>query len=135
MSGRGRRAPGRTADPGPEPTAQGAAPPPAPELPRGRIPHVGMREIVAALHRRRERRRASAAELRHAMDRLAARVEHHLERIAELRQAVEAQGGDLSALEHYDNLMARLRSELRSAERALADAFHTAAAGGSPPRF
>lgn len=29
--------------------------------------------------------------------------------------------------------MARLRAELRSAERALADVFHAAAAGGGPP--
>ena len=105
----------------------------APELPRGRVPHVGIREIVAAIHRRRERRRESAAELRHALGQLAAGVERHLERVAALRQAVETQGGDLRALEHYDSLMVRLRAELRSAERALAEAFHAAADTGGPP--
>ncbi len=99
-------------------------------LPRGRIPTVGVREMVAALHRRREGRRAVAAELREALGRLGGSVERHLQRIAALRQAVEAQGGDLTHLAHYDNLMARLRAELRSAERSLADAFR-AAAGGS----
>lgn len=115
-----------------------AAAPPAPPrpgdsaaaLPRGRIPAVGMREIVAALHRRRERRRETAAGLTLALQQLAASAERHLARVSELRGAVEAQGGDLSALEHYDTQMARLRAELRAAERALAVAFSTAARGG-----
>ena len=98
-------------------------------LPRGRIPAVGMREIVAALHRRRERRRETAASLTVALQQLAASTERHLARVAELRGAVEAQGGDLSALEHYDTIMARLRAELRSTERALAEAFSVAARG------
>jgi len=97
------------------------------ELPRGRIPAVGMRELVAAIHRRRARRRGTAAQLSAGVQRLAASVERHLARVAEVRQAIEAQGGDLSALQHYDNMMARLRAELRSAERSLANAFSTAA--------
>lgn len=96
-------------------------------LPRGRIPAVGMREIVAALHRRRERRRQTAADLTGALQHLTASVERHLARVADLRAAVETQGGDLSHLQHYDNVMARLRAELRSAERALADVFSSAA--------
>jgi len=98
-------------------------------LPRGRIPTVGVREIIAALHRRRERRRESVAALSEAVAALRGGVERHLARMAELRSAVEAQGGDLSALQHYDNIMARLRAELRAAERGLADAFREAAGG------
>lgn len=104
---------------------------PAPVLPAGRIPTIGMREIVAALHRRRARRREVATELRHALDQLSGSVERHLERIAELREAVEKHGGDLAPLQHYDTLMARLRNELRAAERALAEAFRAAAEGDS----
>jgi len=104
-----------------------------PVLPAGRIPTVGMREIVAALHRRRSRRREAVNELAHALGQLAGGVERHLERIAQLKDAVEAQGGNLESLRYYDNVMARLRNELRSAERALAEAFHTAAEGGGPP--
>ena len=96
-------------------------------LPRGRVPSIGMRELVAALHRRRDRRRATAAELGQALQLLSGSVERHLQRVGELRQAIEAQGGDLSHLQHYDNVMARLRAELRSAERSLADAFGQAA--------
>lgn len=96
-------------------------------LPRGRMPAIGMPEIVAAIHRRRERRRETAAELAGSIQRLSAAVEQHLARVAAVRQAIEAQGGDLSALKHYDTMMARLRAELRSAERSLADAFSAAA--------
>ena len=102
-------------------------------LPAGRIPTVGIREIVAALHRRRARRRESANELRHALGVLSGSVEKHLARIAELRSAVEARGGNLESLQYYDNVMARLRNELRSAERALAEAFHAAAEGDGAP--
>jgi chromosome segregation ATPase len=98
-------------------------------LPRGRMPAIGMREIVASLHRRRERRRESAAELAHAIQKLSASVEEHLARIASVRAAIEAQGGDLAPLQHYDTVMARLRAELRSAERSLASAFSEAARG------
>ena len=99
------------------------------ELPPGRMPHVGMRELVAAIHRRRERRQEAAAELGNALGKLRASVEQHLERIAGLRAAVEAQGGDLAPLQVYDNAMARLRAQLRSAEQALADAYKSAAQG------
>jgi len=88
-----------------------------------------MREIVAALHRRRDRRRESAASLTNALRQLSSSVEGHLARIAEVRAAIEVQGGDLSHLEHYDSVMARLRAELRSAERSLAAAFSEAARG------
>jgi small-conductance mechanosensitive channel len=88
-----------------------------------------MRELVGALQRRRERRAAAAAELRTTLAQLSAGVERHLARIAELRSAVEAQGGDVSALRHYDSAMARLRAELRAAERSLAAAFEAAAQG------
>ena len=104
---------------------------PTSALPRGRIPTVGVRELVAAMHRRRERRRESAAALAQAVDALKTSIERHLVRISELRSAVEAQGGDLSALQHYDTVMARLRAELRAAERGLAEAFREAAASGS----
>lgn len=96
-------------------------------LPRGRIPTVGVREILAALHRRREGRRESARQLQESLAALAAATERHLARIRELRDAVERQGGDLAALQHYDGVMARLRAELRAAERGLAEAFHHAA--------
>ena len=96
-------------------------------LPRGRIPTIGVREILAAMHRRRERRRESVQGIREALQVLASATERHLTRIRELRTAVEAQGGDLGALQHYDNVMARLRAELRAAERGLADAFRQAA--------
>lgn len=86
-----------------------------------------MREIVAALHRRRDRRRASVASLTNALQQLSSSVEGHLARIAEVRAAIEAQGGDLSHLEHYDSFMARLRAELRTAELSLANAFSEAA--------
>jgi len=91
------------------------------------MPTVGVRALVAALHRRRERRREAAGELRAALEGLAASVEHHLACIAQLRNAVEAQGGDLVHLQHHDTVMSRLRSELRAAERSLANAFADAA--------
>lgn len=125
MSPRRKRGRGDDA-PAPHPQAESLAVRPPAALPRGRIPAVGMREIVAAIHRRRERRRESAAELAVAIGELSGAVERHLARIAELREAVEKQGGDLSQLQYYDNAMARLRAELRAAERGLADAFGAA---------
>ncbi len=110
-----------------EPAAAAVVETRAAALPRGRIPAIGMREIVASLHRRRERRRESAAELSHALEQLSSGVERHLARIAELRSAIEAHGGDLSQLQYYDTFMARLRAELRAAERSLADVFSAAA--------
>ncbi len=99
---------------------------PSPVLPRGRMPTIGVRELLAAMHRRRERRRESVGALADAVASLRSQVERHLARIAELKQAVEAQGGDMAALQHYDNFMARIRAELRAAEKSLADAFHEA---------
>lgn len=96
-------------------------------LPRGRIPTVGIREILAALHRRRERRSESVKGLQEALAALSVAAERHLARIQQIRNAIEAQGGDLSVLAHYDNLMARLRAELRAAERDMAEAFRAAA--------
>lgn len=100
---------------------------PPPLLPRGRMPAIGMRELLAAMHRRRERRRESATALAEAIGTLRASVERHLARIAQLKAAVESQGGDMAALQHYDNFMARIRAELRAAEKSLADAFREAA--------
>jgi len=94
------------------------------------MPTVGMRELVAALHRRRSRRRQAAEELRAALAGLAAAVEQHCERIAQVREAVLKQGGDLEQLRVYDNAMARLRAELRSAEQAMADAYRNTALNG-----
>lgn len=96
-------------------------------LPRGRMPTVGVREILAALHRRREGRKAAVEGMREALATLTAAADRHLARIQEVRNAIEAQGGDLTALAHYDNLMARLRAELRAAERDMAEAFRAAA--------
>ncbi len=101
-------------------------------LPPGRLPSIGIREIVAAIHRRRAGRRETAAELSRALQRLTGAVEEHLARVAEVRAAVEAQGGDLAQLQVYDNVMARLRAQLRSAERSLADAFSQAAREAAP---
>jgi small-conductance mechanosensitive channel len=100
-------------------------------LPKGRIPTVGVGEIVAALHRRRERRREAVKELQGALRQLSDGVQAHLARIAKLREAIELQGGDLSQLQYYDNMMARLRAELRAAERSLAVVFSAAAHGGT----
>ncbi len=102
-------------------------------LPKGRIPTVGVREIVAALHRRRERRRAAVDEMRGALRQLADGVQAHLSRIARVREVVEAQGGDLSALQHNDSLTARLRAELGEVERSLAAVFSDAAHAGRTP--
>jgi len=96
-------------------------------LPRGRIPTVGVRELLASLHRRRERRRESVRALQDAVAALRDAADRHVARVRQLREAVEAQGGDLSVLQHYDNLMARLRAELRAAEQGLAEAFREAA--------
>lgn len=96
------------------------------ELPPGRMPAIGMSQLVAAIHRRRTRRREAAGELSHALAKLRDRVEQHIERIASVRAAIEAQGGDLAHLQVYDNAMARLRAELHNAERSLAEAFRQA---------
>jgi hypothetical protein len=88
--------------------------------------------LAAALERRRERRSRTLEDLRHALAGLGAAVERHIARVATLREAVAAQGGDLRVLKHYDSMMARLRAELRSAEESLAAAFRTAAESRRP---
>lgn len=95
------------------------------DLPAGRMPSVGMRELVAAINRRRTRRREAAAELARALKGLSASVEQHMSRIAQLREAVLAQGGDLAKLSVYDNAMAQLRAQLRAAEQAMAEAYRS----------
>lgn len=97
-------------------------------------PEVALAQVLGALARRRERRRAEVAELGGAVGALARAVEHHTARVAEVRQAIEAQGGDLAPLRYYDAFLARLRSELRAAERSLADVFREAADGAAAPR-
>jgi len=90
-----------------------------PDLPHGRLPTIGMRELVAAIHQRRERRRVVAAELANGVQRLAAAVERHLARVAAVRQAIEAQGGDLSAIDQLGAEMIQVQNEVRSAEDAV----------------
>ena len=84
-------------------------------------------DLATALNRRRERRQRILGMMRDALRALAAESERHLAHIASVRSAVEAQGGDLSALRFYDSLMARFRAELRSAERTMAEAYRVAA--------
>ncbi|HVM42101.1 MAG TPA: hypothetical protein VMT77_01260 [Gemmatimonadales bacterium] len=91
-------------------------------------PQVTRAHILAALARRRERRAETVTEVASALAALAAAVEGHTRLVEEVRRAVEAQGGDVTPLQFYDSLMARFRSELRAAERTLADAFRAAAA-------
>ena len=107
-----------------QPRLAGARP-----LPTGRLPTIGVGEIVAALHRRRERRRVAVADLKDALLHLDDAVRRHLKRIAAVRAVVEAQGGSLAHLQHYDGMMARLRAELRQAEKAMAVVFGAAAHG------
>lgn len=97
------------------------------KLPNGRLPAIGVAELAAALERRRARRSRALEDLRHAVAGLRTAVERHIARVATLREAVAAQGGDLRVLKHYDSMMARLRAELRSAEESLAAAFRSAA--------
>jgi len=96
---------------------------PSPDEP----PVVAPAQIRAAVERRSVRRREAVAEVGAALAALADAVARHAERVEEVRRAVEAQGGDLEPLQFYDSLMARLRMELRAAERTLADAFRVAA--------
>jgi hypothetical protein len=97
----------------------------------GAPPAVALVQVTAALERRRERRREAAAELKAAVSALAEAVQRHTAKVEEVRRAVEAQGGDLAPLQFYDSIMARFRSELRSAERTLADVFRVAAREGA----
>ncbi len=93
----------------------------------GAAPVVALAQIRAALERRSARRREALAELRSALAALGGAVERHIARVDDVRRAVEAQGGDLEALQFYDSIMARFRLELRAAERTLADVYRVAA--------
>jgi hypothetical protein len=104
---------------------------PAPHA--GDAPEIAPAQILAALARRRERRGETVAEVAAALAALAAAVERHAGMVEDVRRAVEAQGGDLAPLQFYDSLMARFRSELRAAERTLADAFRVAARDSAAP--
>jgi len=103
--------------------------PPSPPIP------VSVAEIATALNRRRERRHRLLATMSEALQGLHAAAERHRAGVARLRDAVELHGTDLSSLRYYDNLMARFRAELRSAERMMAEVYRSAAgtaAGGGP---
>jgi len=93
----------------------------------GDPPRIELAQIRAALERRSVRRREAVAEVAAALAALAEAVSRHTVRVEDVRRAIEAQGGDLEALQFYDSLMARLRMELRAAERTLADVFRVAA--------
>jgi hypothetical protein len=93
----------------------------------GDLPVIELAQIRAALERRNAHRRETVAELRAALAALADAVSRHAGRVDDVRRAIEAQGGDLEPLQFYDSLMARLRLELRAAERTLADVFRAAA--------
>ncbi|MGD0991802.1 MAG: hypothetical protein ABR998_04975 [Gemmatimonadales bacterium] len=101
---------------------------PGPRIPDpGDPPRVALAQIRAALERRNAHRREAVAEVASALAALADAVARHAGRVEDVRRAVEAQGGDLEPLQFYDSLMARLRMELRAAERTLADVFRVAA--------
>lgn len=93
---------------------------------------VTVADLATAINRRRERRQRMLATMRAALRGLTEAAERHRTRVAELRTAVEANGGDLASLRYYDNLMARFRAELRSAERMMAEVYRAAAAGAVP---
>lgn len=98
-------------------------------------PAIDIPDLATALNRRRERRLRALAAMREALHGLGATAERHTQRVEALRHAVEVHGADLNKLRYYDNLMARFRAELRSAERMMADVYRTAAdppvAGGT----
>ena len=85
---------------------------------------VTVADLATAINRRRERRQRMLAMMREALRGLTVAAERHRARVAE----VQAQGGDLASLRFYDDLMARFRAELRSAERTMAQVYRAAAA-------
>jgi hypothetical protein len=95
---------------------------------------VSVADLATALNRRRERRQRILALMRDALSGIAAATDRHVAKVAELRSAAEAQGGDLSTLKYYDNLMARFRMELRTAERTMADVYRSAAGSAGDVR-
>ena len=84
---------------------------------------VTVADLATAINRRRERRQRMLAMMREALRGLTVAAERHRARVAE----VQAQGGDLASLRYYDDLMARFRAELRSAERMMAQVYRAAA--------
>jgi hypothetical protein len=95
-------------------------------------PQIGLPQVLGALARRREHRRAAVAELRGAVVALARAVERHAARVDELRRALQARGGDPAALRSYDEFLARLRADVTAAGRSVAEGFEGAAgAAGS----
>jgi hypothetical protein len=84
---------------------------------------VTVADLATAINRRRERRQRMLAMMREALRGLTVAAERHRARVAE----VQAQGGDLASLRFYDDLMARFRAELRSAERMMAQVYRAAA--------
>lgn len=87
------------------------------------MPEVELGAVVSALNRRRTRNRRAMEELKQAVRSLSEAVSRHEKRVDRLASAAEAHGGDLNSLRPYDPAMARLRAELRTTERSLADAF------------
>lgn len=95
---------------------------------------VSVADLATALNRRRERRQRVLALMRDALRALSEAAERHVAKVAALRSAAEAQGGDLSSLRFYDNLMARFRMELRAAERNMAEVYRSAAGSAGDVR-
>jgi hypothetical protein len=89
---------------------------------------VTVADLATAINRRRERRQRMLAMMREALRGLTVAAERHRARVAE----VQAQGGDLASLRYYDDLMARFRAELRSAERMMAQVYRAAADSAVP---
>ena len=88
---------------------------------------VGIADLATALNRRRERRLRVLGAMREALLGLGAAADRHTQRVTALRDSVEAHGADLTKLRYYDNLMARFRAELRSAELMMAEVYRSAA--------
>lgn len=95
---------------------------------------VSVADLATALNRRRERRQRVLTLMRDALRGISEASERHVAKVAALRSAVEAQGGDLSTLRYYDNLMARFRMELRAAERSMAEVYRSAAGSAGDVR-
>jgi len=89
---------------------------------------VTVADLATAINRRRERRQRMLTMMREALRGLTEAAERYRARVVE----VQAQGGDLASLRYYDNLMARFRAELRSAERMMAEVYRAAADGAVP---
>jgi hypothetical protein len=73
-----------------EPPARGYA-----TLPPGRLPEIGILELVGALQQRHERRVHSLADLRATLAQLEARIEAHAARVARVHAALAARRASL----------------------------------------